>query len=527
MSETLRGLWLEVRIIPVLLWSFSAITLGTALAARGHDLQVWYYLGAVALGVLIQGLLAHSVNEVEDWRSGTDRHASPRVISGGSKVIVAGLLPPRALWWVFGAAFAATTVIGLALVAARGLVVLPFGLVGVAGAILYTLPPVRAAYRPFAGEAIAFICLVDCVCGAHVLQGPSIDGTTVAAAVAVAAYAVSMLMVHHYLDRDADAAADPPKVTSIVRLGLVTAAATRSAGAWSRWPRRWRGRPPSRGSCRSSSGTRSAWLAHLRCRPAEVESVTMCETVIIFAGIASALCAAALLEPPLVLTLLAAAVADRLRDADGGQPRPHAGCMTLEEELETAVAAAARHARPGEQAVGVMAADPAGSRVYVVALAAGDELGYVAVDSAGAPVADRRAREGRGLAGGAGRAGRGGVGSDGGRRPGRAVPARRPERCARAGTKRRRPPPRRGRRCRRAPRRRRRRAARGDAASTSTGSPRWPAIWRRRWRRSSRTPSGCRSGRTETHLAAGARRHGRRSRSRRARRRARPTSPAR
>jgi 1,4-dihydroxy-2-naphthoate octaprenyltransferase len=126
MSETLRGLWLEVRIIPVLLWSFSALTLGTALAARGHGLQVWYYLGAVALGVLIQGLLAHSVNEVEDWRSGTDRHASPRVISGGSKVIVAGLLPPRALWWVFGAAFTATTVIGLALVAAAGIELLPF-----------------------------------------------------------------------------------------------------------------------------------------------------------------------------------------------------------------------------------------------------------------------------------------------------------------------------------------------------------------------------------------------------------------
>ena len=82
MSETLRGLWLEVRVIPVLLWSFSALTLGTALAAHGRDLEVWYYLGAVALGVLIQGLLAHSVNEVEDWRSGTDRHASPRVISG-------------------------------------------------------------------------------------------------------------------------------------------------------------------------------------------------------------------------------------------------------------------------------------------------------------------------------------------------------------------------------------------------------------------------------------------------------------
>jgi hypothetical protein len=64
--------------------------------------------------------------------------------------------------------------------------------------------------------------------------------------------------------------------------------------------------------------------------------------------------------------------------------------MTLEEELETAVAAAGRHARPGEEPVAVMAAEPAGARVFVVALAAGEELGYVAVDGAGAPVADRR-----------------------------------------------------------------------------------------------------------------------------------------
>jgi hypothetical protein len=64
--------------------------------------------------------------------------------------------------------------------------------------------------------------------------------------------------------------------------------------------------------------------------------------------------------------------------------------MTLEEELETAVEAAGRHAHPGEQPVAVMAAEPAGARVYVVALAAGEELAYVAVDTAGAPVADRR-----------------------------------------------------------------------------------------------------------------------------------------
>src|SRR5204862_5018460 len=115
MVATLRGLWLEVRVIPVLLWSFSALTVGTALAAHGGDLKVWYYVGAVALGALIQGLLAHSVNEIADWRSGTDRHPSARVISGGSKVIVAGLLGERGLQVTFAGAFLATTVLGLAL----------------------------------------------------------------------------------------------------------------------------------------------------------------------------------------------------------------------------------------------------------------------------------------------------------------------------------------------------------------------------------------------------------------------------
>jgi hypothetical protein len=64
--------------------------------------------------------------------------------------------------------------------------------------------------------------------------------------------------------------------------------------------------------------------------------------------------------------------------------------MTLEEDLETAVAAAGRHARPGERPVAVMAAEPAGARLFVVALTAGEELGYVALDTAGEPVADRR-----------------------------------------------------------------------------------------------------------------------------------------
>ncbi len=98
LRRVLLGLWLEIRVIPVLLWSFTAITLGTALAWRdGDGISTWGYLAAVAVGVLLQGLVAHCVNEIADWRSGTDRDPSPRVISGGSKVIASGLLGTREL----------------------------------------------------------------------------------------------------------------------------------------------------------------------------------------------------------------------------------------------------------------------------------------------------------------------------------------------------------------------------------------------------------------------------------------------
>jgi len=307
MSATLRGVWLELRVIPVLLWSFSAITLGTALAARAGDLHAWWYLGAVSLGVLIQGLLAHTVNELEDWRSGTDRHASPRVISGGSKVLVAGLLTERVLVVVFAFAFLATTVLGLALVAARGLEVLPFGLAGVAGAVLYTLPPVRAAYRPFVGEGVAFGCLWLCVAGAAVLQHGDLGTVTVLTGVAAAAYAVSMLMVHHYLDRDADAAATPRKVTTIVLLGLerghayaigwcvlALAAATAATAAQPRL-------------APLVVAYAAGLMLHVRCRPGDVGSVTKCELGIIFFGIAGALISSALLVPALAWAALAAA----------------------------------------------------------------------------------------------------------------------------------------------------------------------------------------------------------------------------
>src|SRR5688572_4990397 len=135
--RALLGLWLEIRIIPVLLWSYTAITLGTAMAWRDEgSISVPGYLVAVTVGVLLQGLVAHCVNEIADWRSGTDRDPSPRVISGGSKVIASGLLGPRALAAIGAAAALAAAVIGLAAAAVWGWVLVAYGIAGLAGAVL-------------------------------------------------------------------------------------------------------------------------------------------------------------------------------------------------------------------------------------------------------------------------------------------------------------------------------------------------------------------------------------------------------
>jgi 1,4-dihydroxy-2-naphthoate polyprenyltransferase len=309
LRRVLLGLWLEVRVIPVLLWSFTAITLGTALASRdGDGIAVGGYLAAVAVGVLLQGLVAHCVNEIADWRSGTDRDPSPRVISGGSKVIASGLLGTRELRLVGLAAAIAATVVGIAAAAEWGWILLAYGAAGLAGAVLYTLPPVRAAYRPFTGEAVAFACIWGCTTGAYVLQRGELSGGAALAGIAYAASCVAMLMMHHYLDRIPDSRALPPKTTTIVLLGR---AGRRYAVLWAAIALV--------GACLltalvddrfaiAAAAFALALAVHAGVDPSDPASVTRGELAVIILGLAGGLGTAAALAPPLLWALVAAVV---------------------------------------------------------------------------------------------------------------------------------------------------------------------------------------------------------------------------
>jgi hypothetical protein len=63
--------------------------------------------------------------------------------------------------------------------------------------------------------------------------------------------------------------------------------------------------------------------------------------------------------------------------------------MGLEEEIAVARAAAQPFAEEGEELVGIVPAEPAGTRVYLCAFERDGEATWIALDEGGGPVADR------------------------------------------------------------------------------------------------------------------------------------------
>ena len=304
----LTGVFLEFRLIPVLLWSYTAVTLGTAIAWHERGVLDWgLYLVTLAIAMLVQGFETHAVNEIYDWRSGTDRKPVPRVLSGGSKVLNRGLLTIRDLWAIFAVSSVLIWGLTLSLLVTRSWTLIAFVLPGYLAGLFYTMPPIRTAYRPFVGElAGGFLGVVLCVLGGYYVQTLRLSSIAVVAAIGYACVCVAMLLMHHYLDVEADLAASPPKRTTIAWLGrkagkvytvgYATLAVISFAvlGAWSPW------------FLAAIPFALVAFAAHARVRPADPESVTRNELVVIQAGIATGLAASVALAPILLAVPLLA-----------------------------------------------------------------------------------------------------------------------------------------------------------------------------------------------------------------------------
>src|SRR5205823_2397741 len=311
-SRTAKGWFLEFRLIPVLLWSYTAVVLGTAVASA--DLGSFDRLGfAVAFGHggLIQGWATHAINEIYDWRSGTDRIDGPRALSGGSHVRNLSLLGEGDLWLIFAASSGAIATLTIWVVVARAAWLAMLVLAGYILGVAYTVPPIATAYRPFAGEWFGgFPGVLLSGLGAYAIQTKSISVVAVIALSAHALVCMGMLMVHHYLDAPMDAAASPPKRTTVVALGLPKAkkyAAGMAAAASILYGLLGVLGYPA--FLLGMAWTLPAVWIHLHTKADELESVTRNELRVIQLGIAAGLSTAVGLAPSLWPLLPIAAVA--------------------------------------------------------------------------------------------------------------------------------------------------------------------------------------------------------------------------
>ncbi|HHV18092.1 MAG TPA: prenyltransferase [Thermoanaerobacterales bacterium] len=212
--KTILGLWKLFRAVPVLTFSGSLILINIAFAKR-QGTVFWYHVLPLIVGVfLINGFLGHSLNDINDWESGTDR-ASQGILSGGSKVLKEGLFHKDALSKVAFLSLLVILLIGLYLYLFRGLLVIMALAIGVFTAWAYTCPPLRLAYKPFLGELMGLWMsgVVLSTASYFVLIG-GFHQVPFVAGVIHTTLLVGWIMQHHIPDIPADLAATPRKLTT-------------------------------------------------------------------------------------------------------------------------------------------------------------------------------------------------------------------------------------------------------------------------------------------------------------------------
>lgn len=211
-----KGLFMEIRVLPVLVWAFTAILTGTAFAYLETGIfHFWNFFLAVLIACMVQGYPTHAANEIVDWLSGTDSQGF-----GGSKVIREGLLSVRDLKIILVASMSVVVILAALVIYTIDFSLIWFGIVGIAASLFYSAPPLTFAYKPFVGEWCgAFVGVFVAVTGGYYIQALTLSSTIVFTGIALGIANIAIMEMFHTVDYDADKAAEPQKRTTIVLLG--------------------------------------------------------------------------------------------------------------------------------------------------------------------------------------------------------------------------------------------------------------------------------------------------------------------
>jgi 1,4-dihydroxy-2-naphthoate octaprenyltransferase len=210
--------WLFLRTtrLPFLSATFVPVVLGIVVAAWTNGFNWW-----LALLTLIGGACIHLglniANDVFDTASGADEaNMNPTQFSGGSRVVVYGLLSLRTIALLSLGFYAAGIAIGVGLAAARGWDLLWLGVAGVLLSVWYTAPPFRLVHRGVGELVVALGFGPIMALGAYFVQAREYALEPLLASIPVGILVALILYVNEVPDRPADAAAG--KRTLPVRL---------------------------------------------------------------------------------------------------------------------------------------------------------------------------------------------------------------------------------------------------------------------------------------------------------------------
>ncbi|WP_020006771.1 prenyltransferase [Salinicoccus albus] len=177
---------------------------------------LWTMIVLLLGSFLIHGLLTHIINDMTDFKTGTDDY-SPGILSGGSRVIQSKAITYGQLR-LLG--------IGLSvLLLAAAILFFIFGhieygflvLIGMWGAVSYSLRPFMLAYKPFIGEwASLFPSMFALGIAAPWILLDTIPAWAWFNAIINALWCMAWVMVHHIPDIEADRQANPRKITTVV-----------------------------------------------------------------------------------------------------------------------------------------------------------------------------------------------------------------------------------------------------------------------------------------------------------------------
>ena len=201
--------WLFLRAtrLPFLSATIAPIGLGIVIAAYRHGFTWW-----AALLTLIGGAAIHLginvFNDVFDTQSGADEaNVNPTQFSGGSRVILYGLLDLRAMATLAIGFYAVGIGLGLLLAALRGWGLLWVGVAGALIGVFYTAPPLRLVHRGVGEIAVAAGFGPIMALGAYFVQARGYALEPFLASLPVAILIALVLYVNEVPDRRADAAA--------------------------------------------------------------------------------------------------------------------------------------------------------------------------------------------------------------------------------------------------------------------------------------------------------------------------------